>query len=189
MGYPGIVGLMFLESSFFPFPSEVVVPPAGFLAARGQMNLILVIGSGILGSILGALFNYWLSLRFGRPLFLRYGRYFLVSEKSLDKADHFFADHGHISTFVGRLLPGIRQYISLPAGLARMNIPLFLFYTSLGSGIWVLVLALVGYWLGGNEAGMTLALHRISLLLGAFCLFLVGAYVFMKRRTRTADGD
>jgi membrane protein DedA with SNARE-associated domain len=189
MGYPGIVGLMFLESSFFPFPSEVVVPPAGFLAARGQMNLILVIGSGILGSILGALFNYWLSLRFGRPLFLRYGRYFLVSEKSLDKADRFFADHGHISTFVGRLLPGIRQYISLPAGLARMNIPLFLFYTSLGSGIWVLVLALVGYWLGGNEAGMTLALHRISLLLGAFCLFLVGAYVFMKRRTRTADND
>lgn len=189
MGYPGIVGLMFLESSFFPFPSEVVVPPAGFLAARGQMSLLLVIGSGILGSILGALFNYWLSLRFGRPLFLRYGRYFLVSEKSLDKADRFFADHGHISTFVGRLLPGIRQYISLPAGLARMNIPLFLFYTSLGSGIWVLVLALVGYWLGGNEAGMTEALHRISLLLAAFCLFLVGAYVFMKRRTRTANGD
>jgi Uncharacterized membrane-associated protein len=189
MGYPGIVGLMFLESSFFPFPSEVVVPPAGFLAARGQMNLLLVIGSGILGSILGALFNYWLSLRFGRPFFLRYGRYFLVTEKSLDKADRFFADHGHISTFVGRLLPGIRQYISLPAGLARMNIPLFLFYTSLGSGIWVLVLALVGYWLGGSEAGMTSALHRISLLLAAFCLFLVGAYVFMKRRTRTANGD
>jgi membrane protein DedA with SNARE-associated domain len=189
MGYPGIVGLMFLESSFFPFPSEVVVPPAGFLAARGQMNLLLVVGSGILGSILGALFNYWLSLRFGRPLFLRYGRYFLVSEKSIDKADRFFADHGHISTFVGRLLPGIRQYISLPAGLARMNIPLFLFYTSLGSGIWVLVLALVGYWLGGSEAGMTSALHRISLLLAVFCLFLVGAYVFMKRRTRTANGD
>lgn len=189
MGYPGIVGLMFLESSFFPFPSEVVVPPAGFLAARGQMNLLLVIGSGILGSLLGALFNYWLSLRFGRPLFLRYGRYVLVSEKSLDKADRFFADHGHISTFVGRLLPGIRQYISLPAGLARMNIPLFLFYTSLGSGIWVLVLALVGYWLGGSEAGMASALHRISLLLAAFCLFLVGAYVFMKRRTRTAGSD
>ena len=189
MGYPGIVGLMFLESSFFPFPSEVVVPPAGFLAARGQMNLLLVISSGILGSILGALFNYWMSLRFGRPFFLRYGRYFLVSEKSIGKADRFFAEHGHISTFVGRLLPGIRQYISLPAGLARMNIPLFLFYTSLGSGIWVLVLALVGYWLGGNETGMTEALHRISLLLAAFCLFLVGAYVFLKRRARTAGSD
>jgi membrane protein DedA with SNARE-associated domain len=189
MGYPGIVGLMFLESSFFPFPSEVVVPPAGFLAARGQMNLLLVVASGILGSILGALFNYWMSLRFGRPFFLRYGRYFLVSEKSIGRADRFFAEHGHISTFVGRLLPGIRQYISLPAGLARMNIPLFLFYTSLGSGIWVLVLALVGYWLGGNETGMTEALHRISLLLAAFCLFLVGAYVFLKRRAPTAGSD
>lgn len=189
MGYPGIVGLMFLESSFFPFPSEVVVPPAGFLAARGQMNLLLVVGSGILGSLFGALFNYWISIRYGRPFFLRYGRYFLVSEKSIDRAERFFADHGHISTFVGRLLPVIRQYISFPAGLARMNIPLFLFYTGLGSGIWVLVLALAGYWLGANEAGMAAALHRASLLLGGFCILLVGAYVFVKRRPRPADGD
>lgn len=189
MGYPGIVGLMFLESSFFPFPSEVVVPPAGYLAARGQMHLGLVIASGILGSLLGAAFNYWLSLRFGRPLFIRWGRYFLVSEKSIDRADRFFAEHGHISTFVGRLLPVIRQYISLPAGLARMNVPVFLFYTGLGSGIWVLVLALVGYWLGGSEAGMATALHRISILLSGFCLFLVGAYVVLKRRARTAAND
>ncbi len=188
MGYPGIVGLMFLESSFFPFPSEVVVPPAGYLAARGQMSLLLVILSGILGSIFGALFNYWVSLRFGRPFFLRWGRYFLVSEKSLDRADRFFADHGHISTFVGRLLPVIRQYISLPAGLARMNIPLFVFYTSLGSGIWVLVLALAGYWLGGNEAGMASALHRATLLLVVFCAFLVGTYVYV-RRIRPVSGD
>lgn len=189
MGYPGIVGLMFLESSFFPFPSEVVVPPAGYLAARGQMHLGLVIASGVLGSLLGAIFNYWLSLRFGRPLFIRWGRYFLVSEKSLDRADRFFADHGHISTFVGRLLPVIRQYISLPAGLARMNIPVFLFYTGLGSGIWVLVLALVGYWLGGSETGMAEALHRITILLAFFCLFLVGIYAVLKRRARTAGND
>ena len=188
MGYPGIVGLMFLESSFFPFPSEVVVPPAGYLAARGQMSLMLVILSGIVGSIFGALFNYWVSLRFGRPFFLRYGRYFLVSGKSLDRADRFFADHGHISTFVGRLLPVIRQYISLPAGLARMNIPLFVFYTSLGSGIWVLVLALAGYWLGGNETGMASALHRATILLVAFCAFLVGTYVYV-RRIRPASSD
>jgi len=188
MGYPGIVGLMFLESSFFPFPSEVVVPPAGYLAARGQMSLFLVILSGILGSIFGALFNYWVSLRFGRPFFLRYGRYFLVSAKSLDRADRFFADHGHISTFVGRLLPVIRQYISLPAGLARMNIPLFVLYTSLGSGIWVLVLALAGYWLGGNEAGMASALHRATILLVAFCAFLVATYVYV-RRIRPANNN
>ncbi len=189
MGYPGIVGLMFLESSFFPFPSEVVIPPAGYLAAGGQMSLVLVVLSGIIGSILGALFNYWISLRYGRPFFLRWGRYFLVSEKTIDRADRFFAEHGHISTFVGRLLPGIRQYISLPAGLARMNIPLFLFYTSLGSGIWVLVLALAGYWLGGNEVGMTAALHRISLLLAGFCALLVGLYVFLRKRARPVDSN
>jgi len=189
MGYPGIVALMFLESSFFPFPSEVVVPPAGYLAARGQMHLSLVIASGILGSLLGALFNYWISLRFGRPFFLRYGRYFLVSETSIEKADRFFASHGHISTFVGRLLPGIRQYISLPAGLARMNIPLFLFFTGLGSGIWVVVLALVGFWLGGDETGMTAALHRITILLAGFCLLVLGAYVLLKRRARAGTTD
>ena len=189
MGYPGIVALMFLESSFFPFPSEVVVPPAGYLAARGQMQLLPVIASGILGSLLGAIFNYWISLRFGRPFFLRYGRYFLVSEKSIEKADRFFASHGHISTFVGRLLPGIRQYISLPAGLARMNVPLFLFFTGLGSGIWVVVLALVGFWLGGDEAGMTAALHRITILLVGFCLFVLGAYVFLKKRERAEATD
>ncbi|HQQ09933.1 MAG TPA: DedA family protein, partial [Synergistales bacterium] len=151
MGYTGVLALMFLESSFFPFPSEVVVPPAGYLASQGQMNLFLVIAAGIAGSILGAIFNYWISLTFGRPFFRKFGKYFLVSEKALDRADEFFAKHGHISTFIGRLLPGIRQLISLPAGLARMNIPLFLFFTTLGSGIWVVILAYVGYWVGNNQ--------------------------------------
>lgn len=118
MGYPGVVALMFLESSFFPFPSEVVVPPAGYLASVGEMNLWAVIASGILGSLLGALFNYWIAVHWGRPFFERYGKYFLVSPSSLDKADRFFARHGHISTFTGRLLPVIRQYVSLPAGIA-----------------------------------------------------------------------
>jgi membrane protein DedA with SNARE-associated domain len=143
LGYPGIVVLMFLESSFFPFPSEVVIPPAGYLAARGEMSLSLVILSGILGSLLGALFNYWISLAMGRPFFQKYGRYLLVGEKTLTRVDRFFERHGHISTLIGRLLPGIRQYISLPAGMARMNLPLFLIFTALGAGLWVTVLALV----------------------------------------------
>jgi membrane protein DedA with SNARE-associated domain len=145
-GYPGIVMLMTLESSFFPFPSEVVIPPAAYLAAIGEMNIGEVIISGTLGSLLGALFNYWLALRFGRPFFEKYGRYLLISPRSLEKADRFFERHGRISTFVGRLLPGIRQYISLPAGLARMNIFAFCAATLLGAGIWVLVLAVMGYW-------------------------------------------
>ena len=105
LGYTGIVALMFLESSFFPFPSEVVMPPAGFLAHEGQMSLSLALLAGIAGSLLGALVNYWLSLRFGRPFFIRYGKHFGITPEVLDKADSFFERHGHISTFVGRLIP------------------------------------------------------------------------------------
>lgn len=182
MGYTGVVALMFLESSFVPFPSEVVVPPAGYLAARGEMNLFAVILAGIAGSILGAIFNYWISLTFGRPFFERYGKYFLVSDKALERADLYFARHGHISTFIGRLLPGIRQLISLPAGLTRMNVPLFLFYTTLGSGIWVVILAWVGFWVGNNQALVHRYMHTASYVLAAFCVTLAAAYVFHCRR-------
>lgn len=188
-GYAGIVILMFLESSFFPFPSEVVVPPAGYLASQGEMSLSLVIGAGILGSLLGACFNYWLAVKWGRPLFERYGRYVLVSAKSLDKAEEFFARHGHISTFVGRLLPGIRQYISLPAGLARMNLPLFAFFTCLGAGIWVVILALVGYLIGQNQELVGQYLHQILIVVLIACLLLVGIYVWYQQKRARARTD
>ncbi|MDR1136868.1 MAG: DedA family protein, partial [Synergistaceae bacterium] len=140
MGYKGIVALMFLESSFFPFPSEVVIPPAGYLASQGQMNPVMIVVCGTVGSLLGAYFNYYIAVRWGRKFFERFGKYFLVSPEALDKAEVFFAKHGHISTFTARLLPVIRQYVSLPAGLARMNIVKFSVYTGLGSGIWVALL-------------------------------------------------
>jgi membrane protein DedA with SNARE-associated domain len=185
-GYPGIVVLMFLESSFFPFPSEVVIPPAGYLASQGEMSLGLVILAGIAGSLLGAGFNYWLAVRWGRPFFERYGRYFLVSPASLDRADRYFARHGHISTFVGRLLPGIRQYISLPAGLARMNLGLFAVFTALGSGIWVVILALTGYFIGNNQALIGQYLHQIMFGVLAACLFLVAIYVAVQKKRAAA---
>jgi len=148
LGYPGITILMAIESSFFPFPSEVVMPPAGFLAAQGRMNVFLVLGSGLLGSLLGALFNYYLARALGRPLLHRYHRFFLVSEAKLDRAEAFFRRHGEISTFVGRLVPVIRQLISLPAGLARMRLDRFILYTGLGAGIWCVVLTVIGYTIG-----------------------------------------
>ena len=181
-GYPGIIVLMFLESSFFPFPSEVVVPPAGYLASQGEMSLSLVIASGILGSVLGACFNYWLAVKWGRPLFVRYGRYVLLTPAALEKSERFFARHGHISTFVGRLLPGIRQYISLPAGLARMNLPLFIAFTSLGAGIWVVVLALSGYLIGNNQELIGQYLHQIMIGIAFLCLVLVAGYVFFRKK-------
>jgi membrane protein DedA with SNARE-associated domain len=175
-GYPGIVMLMALESSFFPFPSEVVIPPAAYLAAGGKMNIGMVVLCGTLGSLLGAVFNYWIARKFGRPFFVKYGRYLLVSPKSLEKADRFFERHGHISTFIGRLLPGIRQYISLPAGLARMNIFVFCAATVLGAGIWVLALAGMGYWFGRNEQIVLQNLRWVTLFLVAGCGLLVFFY-------------
>lgn len=189
LGYPGIVGLMFLESSFFPFPSEVVVPPAGYLAWKGEMNIVFVILSGIAGSILGGLFNYWIAVRWGRPFFEKYGKYFLVTHESLDKAELFFSRHGHISTFTGRLIPVIRQYISLPAGLARMHLGQFCLYTALGSGVWVIILALTGYFLGSNQDLIHREIRKISFILLGFCLLLTAVYIWRYRRKTRADID
>lgn len=182
LGYTGVVGLMFLESSFFPFPSEVVVPPAGYLASQGEMNLILVILSGILGSILGGLFNYWIAVKWGRPIFEKYGKYFFITSETLDKADDFFEKHGHISTFTGRLIPVLRQYISLPAGLARMPLKQFCAYTALGSGIWVAILALVGYFLGSNVSLIHQEVKRITFYLITGCVILIALYIYMNKR-------
>lgn len=182
MGYAGIVGLMFLESSFFPFPSEVVVPPAGYLAWKGEMSLSAVIISGIAGSVLGGVFNYWIAAKWGRPLFEKYGKYFFVSEESLKKAEKFFARHGHISTFTGRLLPVIRQYISLPAGLARMPLPQFFLYTALGSGIWVTILALVGYFFGSSGEMIHREMRKVTICLIAGCAMLIALYVLFQRK-------
>jgi len=187
-GYPGIVLLMALESSFFPFPSEVVIPPAAYLAATGELNLGMVILSGTVGSLLGAVFNYWLARKFGRPFFEKYGRYLLVSHRSLARADRFFERHGHISTFIGRLLPGVRQYISLPAGLARMNIYAFCAATLLGAGIWTMVLAGLGYWLGRNEALISHNLRWISLAMVLVGAILVAWYVRRARRRSPSAG-
>lgn len=152
LGYPGIMLLMFIESSFIPFPSEVVMPPAGYLAATGRMNLAAVVLAGLAGSMLGAIFNYYFAIVVGEPFLRRYGRYFFVSAKSLDKAEAFFQRHGEISTFVGRLTPVVRQLISVPAGLARMNLAKFLGFTALGAGIWCFILTYLGYLLGRHRA-------------------------------------
>ena len=181
-GYPGIIVLMALESSFFPFPSEVVIPPAAYLAANGQMNIAAVILCGILGSLIGSVFNYWLAFRLGRPFFQKFGKYMFMSAGSLEKAERFFDRYGYVSTFIGRLVPGIRQYISLPAGLAKMNIIAFCSATSLGAGIWVGVLAAMGYWFGNNEELVRQNLHWITLALVAGC----GIFLFFYWAKRTS---
>ncbi len=182
LGYPGIFLLMAVESSFIPFPSEVVLIPAGYLAAKGEMNGGIVLLMAVLGSLLGALVNYYLALRLGRPLLVKFGRYVFISEETLEKLDRFFESHGPISTFTGRLIPGIRQLISVPAGLSRMDMGHFLTYTALGAGIWSLVLILLGYFIGENEALIREYLHQITLGAIALVAVLIAAYVYRHRK-------
>ncbi len=180
LGYIGIFIMMFLESSFFPFPSEVVMVPAGYLASKGEMNIYIAIGAGIIGSLAGAVFNYLLAVKYGRAFLSRYGKYVLVKEETLQKMENFFAKHGHISTFSGRLIPAVRQYISLPAGLARMNLWKFSLYTSLGAGIWVLILTLLGYFIGQNEAMVKEYLQMIIITILVLLSILIFFYVRVK---------
>ncbi|MFH0907853.1 MAG: DedA family protein [bacterium] len=183
-GYPGIVVMMFLESSCFPFPSEVVMIPAGYLAHQGQMNFWITILMGIVGSWFGALFNYYLALALGRPLLLKWGKYFFISEKNFEKGERFFKDHGEIGTFTGRLIPVVRQYISLPAGIARMNIAHFLFWTGLGAGIWVTILTAIGYIAGKSEELWKPYVQQATGAMLVFCVVVVVAYVWWHRRKR-----
>lgn len=144
---------MMIESSFIPFPSEVIVPPAAYLACTGNdMNIYLVISFATLGALAGAFINYYLALWIGRPIVYkfassRFGHACLIDQAKVEKAEQYFDKHGAISTFIGRLIPAIRQLISIPAGLAKMNIGIFTIFTALGAGIWNTILALLGYWL------------------------------------------
>lgn len=183
LGYAGIFIMMFLESSFFPFPSEVVMIPAGYLAYKGEMNMYLVILFGILGSLAGALFNYYFAIKLGRTFLMKYGKYVLISEETILKMEDFFKKHGHISTFSGRLIPVVRQYISLPAGLARMNLFVFSLYTSLGAGIWVIILTLLGYFLGGNEALIKEYLHTIIVVI-LILLAILGFWYYKRVKNK-----
>lgn len=153
LNYWTITLLMTIESSFIPFPSEIVVPPAAYKAAvNDELNVFLVVLFATVGANIGALINYYLARFLGRPIIYKFansrlGHMCLIDEAKVQKAEAYFDKHGAVSTFVGRLIPGIRQLISIPAGLARMKLPTFLLYTTLGAGIWNVVLAAIGYYL------------------------------------------
>lgn len=149
-----VLGLMVIESSFIPFPSEVIVPPAAYLACtKGDVDIFAVVGLANLGALIGALINYYLAVWIGRPIVYsfansRFGHACLIDEAKVRHAEEYFDRHGAISTFVGRLIPAVRQLISIPAGLARMNVGKFMIFTGLGALVWNVVLGALGYWLG-----------------------------------------
>ena len=186
VGYPGIVLLMFIESTFIPLPSELVIPPAGYLISQNQMSWAGVILSGTVGSVLGALFNYAIAVFFGRPFILKYGKYFGVSQNHFEKGETFFLKHGHISTFIGRLILGVRHYISFPAGLCRMNLLEFSFFTAFGAGIWVWVLAYIGYFVGNNKEKILEVSRQWSVYVIIGCALLILAYILWHRKKQKA---
>jgi membrane protein DedA with SNARE-associated domain len=182
MGYPGIFILMAMESSVFPVPSELVMPPAGYLAHQGAMNIWLVILCGTLGSLVGAYANYFAAHYLGRPLLLRYGRYVWITEEKFGRIEAFFHKHGEISTFIGRLLPVVRHLISLPAGLAGMNHFRFSLYTTVGAFIWVTILTWLGWFVGANQELVVAYSHRALLWVVLASAALVAVYVKFQRR-------
>ncbi|OLE61589.1 MAG: hypothetical protein AUG10_00180 [Gemmatimonadetes bacterium 13_1_20CM_2_70_10] len=197
VGYPGIVVLMAIESSILPLPSELVMPPAGYLVAKGEMSFVLAVACGVLGSILGAMANYGLALWLGRAFVRRMGRYVLVSERSLDRSERFFADHGEISTFLARMLPVVRHLISLPAGLARMPLRRFVVFTGLGAAVWCTILTWIGWFIGKKEDLLLSALDdeakryagRAMVILLPILAAVAVAYVVWRRRRARPPGS
>lgn len=190
LGYWGIAILMTIESSFIPFPSEVVIPPAAWLAHSGHYNLYLVILVGTIGSLIGALINYFLALWLGRPLIYRLANYKVlnwlgITPEKITRSEEFFKKNGAKSTFIGRLIPVVRQLISLPAGFVKMPLGSFIFYTTLGAGIWVTILAYLGYFLGANQDLLQKYYSELQwVILGLACLWLL-YYLIKKKKARS----
>lgn len=182
MGYPGIFLLMAMESSVIPVPSELVMPPAGYLAYQGQMNLAAVILCGAAGSLVGAYLNYFASHYLGRPLIIKYGKYVLIPPDKFERVESFFLRHGEISTFIGRLLPVVRHLISIPAGLSGMNHLRFSLYTLLGAGIWCAVLTGIGYFIGENQQLIMEYAHQALVWVIVFSIVLISIYIWFQRR-------
>ncbi len=181
-GYAGIVVMMAIESSFVPFPSEIVMIPAGYLAYKGEMSLVPVLLAGFTGSMIGAWLNYFLAITLGRKFLYKYGKYLFMATETLEKMERFFQVHGPVSTFSGRLIPGVRQLISIPAGLSKMPFGLFSLYTFLGAGIWSSILVGLGYILGDNEELIKAYLHELVWLCIGLVVLIVLTYIFFNKR-------
>jgi len=187
LGYPGIFILMAMESSVIPLPSELVMPPAGYLAQQGQMNMAIAILCGTAGSLAGSYINYFAAHYLGRPLVIKYGKYVWINEEKFAKVERYFKNHGEISIFIGRLLPVVRHLISLPAGLAGMNHAKFSLYTLVGAGLWVAVLSFIGYVIGANQELIIKHSHQALAGVVLGCIILVFFYVRAHKRRRLAE--
>jgi membrane protein DedA with SNARE-associated domain len=183
IGYTGLFIVSALESTFLPIPSEVTMIPTGYLIYQGKMSAIPAFLCTVAGTVVGSLVNYWVAYRFGRALFIKHGKYFLMNEDKLIKMEKFFAKHGPLSIFIGRLIFGVRHCISFPAGLARMHLGKFCFYTAAGGSLWIATLLGLGYAAGGNEE--ILATVVPVLKFGLLGIALIGLYIYARRQRKT----
>jgi membrane protein DedA with SNARE-associated domain len=185
-GYFAVALLMFLENIFPPIPSEVVMPVAGIVSGRGDLNIALVIVFGTIGAVAGQLVWFWLGLRVGeeglKKLARRHGRWLTVSPRDVDKADDWFDKHGHKAVLIGRMVPGVRTLISLPAGLSEMSLRRFLIYSTIGSGVWTAALGAIGYALGERSDSVTHWIGPVStaVLVGMLAYYLYRVATFKK---------
>ncbi|HLB25811.1 MAG TPA: DedA family protein [Nitrospirota bacterium] len=188
MGYIGIVAMMAIESACIPLPSEIIMPFSGYLVHTGQFSLVGTGLAGAFGCVVGSVAAYYAGVYGGRPFMEKYGRYVLVTSKELDTADRWFARYGDAAIFISRLLPVVRTFISLPAGIARMNFPKFVIYTFLGSFPWCLGLAWVGMKLGENWNTLGKYFHKFDVVIGAFIVVGVAWFLWRHwpRKTRAA---
>lgn len=179
LGYGGVALMMAIESACIPLPSEIIMPFSGYLVSQGTLSLWLVALAGALGCVGGSLVAYAAGAWGGRPFVERYGKYLLISHHDLDLADRWFARHGEITIFVGRLLPVIRTFIAFPAGVSRMSLWRFNLYTFVGSYIWCLALAWIGFTLGEHWHTLGAWFHRFDAVIGA--LLLIGIIWYVRR--------
>jgi membrane protein DedA with SNARE-associated domain len=187
LGLPGIFFATFLESTFVPIPSEFTMIPAGYLVYQGKMNLIAVMALSIVGTITGSLVNYYIARLLGRPIIVRFQKYFFMNDTKMYKIESFFNHHGEVSTLTGRLIPGLRHLISFPAGLARMDVRIFSFYTGIGGGIWMGALTAVGYFIGGKEHLVREWMPKVIAGGIILAILIIIGYVMYMRRISKAD--
>ncbi len=176
---------MTLESTVFPIPSELVMIPAGYLAHQGELSATLSIIAGTLGSLCGAMINYIVSRRYGRSFLWNHGKKILISRRRLAQMDYFFRRYGEVTTFLGRLIPVARHYISIPAGLAKMRLWRFMLFTSLGAFVWMVVLTALGYFIGNNIAQIKQYTHLFGYA-AIFVSIIVFIYYYTKKRVKVA---
>jgi len=186
-GYLGIFIMTFIESTFVPIPAEITLIPAGFLVSKGELNFLMVWLISTLGTLGGSLTNYYIAYFFGRSILVKYGKYFFINEDKLKAMEYFMTRHGPISMFSGRLLPGVKHFISFPAGLGRMDIKMFSIFTALGGAIWCGILIYLGYLIGENEHLIVKYIKRVNFILFVSIVCMVAFYIWKKKISPSQD--